>query len=40
VLLKDYEVINKAQFYALYPADKYISPKTRAFIDFFAKKLG
>ena len=40
VLLKDYEVINKTQFYAVYPAGKYISPKTRAFIDFFAKKLG
>ena len=39
VLLKDYEVINGTEFYAVYPAGKNISPKIKAFIEFFQEKL-
>lgn len=39
VLLSDYEIINKTQFYAVYPKAKYMSPKVKAFIEFFQKKL-
>lgn len=39
VLLKDYEVINSTEFYAVYPAGKNISPRIKAFIEFFQKKL-
>lgn len=38
-LLNDYEIVNKTQFYAVYPSSKYISPKIRAFVDFFQNKL-
>lgn len=38
VLLKDYEVLNKTFFYAVYPSKKYKSPKIKAFIEFFQKK--
>jgi DNA-binding transcriptional LysR family regulator len=34
LLLKDYEVINETEFYAVYPTRKYPSPKTKAFIEF------
>jgi DNA-binding transcriptional LysR family regulator len=39
VLLQDYEVINETMFYVVYPAGKHESPKTKAFIEFFQKKL-
>ena len=39
VLLKDYEVINKTKFYAVFPAGKYRSPNIEAFIKFFQEKL-
>jgi DNA-binding transcriptional LysR family regulator len=39
ILLPDYEVINKTQFYAVYPAAKYMSPKIKVFIKFFQDKL-
>jgi DNA-binding transcriptional LysR family regulator len=39
VLLKDYEVINSTEFYAVYPAGNNISPRIQAFIEFFQKKL-
>jgi DNA-binding transcriptional LysR family regulator len=38
-LLTDYEIVNKTQFYAVYPASKYMSPKVTAFIEFFREKL-
>lgn len=38
-LLPDYEVINKTKFYVVYPHSKYSSPKIKAFIEFFQKKL-
>ena len=39
-LLPDYEVINETEFYAVYPpaklgSKKYISPRTKAFVEFF-----
>jgi DNA-binding transcriptional LysR family regulator len=37
-LLKDYKVMNKTQFYAVYPAGKYLSPKIKAFVEFFQMK--
>jgi DNA-binding transcriptional LysR family regulator len=37
-LLPDYEVLNETEFYAVYPFRKYISPKTKAFIEFFQEK--
>ncbi|MBU6338850.1 MAG: hypothetical protein KGQ36_02635 [Rickettsiales bacterium] len=40
VLLKDYEVVHKTCFYAVYPSKKFESPKIKAFVDFFQKKLG
>jgi len=39
VLLKNYEVLNKTFFYAVYPSKKYKSPKIKAFIEFFQHKL-
>ncbi len=39
VLLQDYEIIDKTQFYAVYPSAKYMSPKIKAFIEFFQQKL-
>lgn len=39
VLLKDYEILHKTQFYAVYPASKYMSPTIKAFIEFFQEKL-
>lgn len=39
VLLKDYEVVNETQFYAVYPVGRNTSPKIKAFIEFFQKKL-
>jgi DNA-binding transcriptional LysR family regulator len=39
VLLKDYEAMNETQFYAVYPAGRSMSPKIKAFIEFFQKKL-
>ena len=39
VLLKDYEAINETMFYAVYPAGRNTSPKIKAFIEFFQKKL-
>jgi DNA-binding transcriptional LysR family regulator len=39
VLLKDYEITDKTQFYAVYPSSKYMSPKIRAFVEFFQNKL-
>ena len=38
-LFPDYEIINQTQFYAVYPARKYMSPRIRAFIEFFREKL-
>lgn len=38
-LLKDYEILDKTQFYAVYPTSKYMSPTVRAFIEFFQEKL-
>ncbi len=38
-LLADYEITNETQFYVVYPAGKYLSPKIKAFVDFFQKKL-
>jgi DNA-binding transcriptional LysR family regulator len=39
VLLPDYEVLNYTEFYAVYPAGKNVSPKIKAFVDFFQEKL-
>ena len=39
VLLKDCEVVNETEFYAVYPSGRKASPKIKAFIDFFQKKL-
>ena len=39
VLLQDYELIHQTQFYVVYPTSKYMSPKIKAFIDFFQTKL-
>ncbi|NBV06559.1 MAG: LysR family transcriptional regulator [Proteobacteria bacterium] len=39
VLLKDYEVVNETQFYAVYPVGRNTSPKIKAFVEFFQKKL-
>ncbi len=38
-LFCDYEIINKTEFYIVYPKQRYTSPKIKAFIDFFQKKL-
>lgn len=40
VLLQDYEVLNETSFYVVYPSTKYKSPRIKAFIDFFQRKLG
>lgn len=37
-LLNDYDIINKTQFYAVYPSSRNIPPKVQAFIDFFQNK--
>lgn len=34
VLLQDYEVLHKTQFYVVYPANGLKSPKLKAFVDF------
>lgn len=39
VLLKNYEVVNETQFYAVFPAGKFKSPRIEAFIKFFHDKL-
>lgn len=39
VLLKDYEILHKTKFYAVYPSSKHKSPKVKAFVDFFQNKL-
>ncbi len=39
VILKNYEVLNKTSFYVAYPSKKYKSPKIKAFVEFFQKKL-
>jgi len=39
VLLKDYEIIDKTQFYVVYPSAKYMSPKIGVFIKFFQDKI-
>ncbi len=39
VVLGDYEAINETEFYVVYPAGRNTSPKIKAFIDFFQKKL-
>ncbi|MDX2082658.1 MAG: substrate binding domain-containing protein, partial [Rickettsiales bacterium] len=39
ILLKDYEVVNETEFYAVYPSGRNTSPKIKAFIEFFQKKL-
>jgi DNA-binding transcriptional LysR family regulator len=39
VLLKDYEAINETEFYIVYPTGRNTSPKIKAFIKFFQKKL-
>jgi DNA-binding transcriptional LysR family regulator len=39
VLLKDYEILDRTQFYAVYPTNKYMSPTVKAFIEFFQEKL-
>jgi DNA-binding transcriptional LysR family regulator len=39
VLLKDYEIANETMFYLVYPSGNFKSPKVKAFIDFFQKKL-
>lgn len=39
VLLKDYEAINETEFYIVYPSGRNSSPKIKAFIEFFQKKL-
>ncbi len=38
-LLPDYEIIHNTEFYAVYPKVRYLSPKIKAFIDFFQDKL-
>ena len=38
-ILQDYEIVDKTQFYAVYPSTKYMSPTVRAFIEFFQEKL-
>lgn len=39
VLLEDYDVVNETEFYAVYPSGNHVSPKIKAFVDFFRKKL-
>jgi len=39
VLLKDYEVVNETEFYAVYQSSRNTSPKIKAFIEFFQEKL-
>ncbi len=39
VLLKEYEITNETMFYAVYPTGNYKSPKVKAFVRFFQKKL-
>ena len=39
VLLEDYDVVNETEFYAVYPSGNYMSPKIKAFVDFFRAKL-
>jgi len=38
-VLPDYEILHETKFYAVYPSGKFRSPKVKAFIDFFKKKL-
>jgi DNA-binding transcriptional LysR family regulator len=38
-LLTDYDVVNETEFYVVYPASKNISPKIKAFVEFFQEKL-
>ena len=39
ILLKEYEVLHKTHFYAVYPSNKYRSPNITAFVEFFREKL-
>ncbi|MGH8610756.1 MAG: LysR substrate-binding domain-containing protein [Gammaproteobacteria bacterium] len=39
VVLTDYQTL-KTSVYAIYPERRYISPKVRACIDFFAQRFG
>lgn len=39
LLLEDYKIMNKTEFYIVYPSGNIIPPKTKAFIDFFQNKL-
>jgi len=38
-LLEDYKIIHQTQFYIVYPQGRYLSPKIKAFVDFFSEKL-
>jgi DNA-binding transcriptional LysR family regulator len=38
-LLPDYEILHETKFYVVYPSGRGNSPKLKAFIDFFTKKL-
>ena len=38
-LLTNYDVVNETEFYVVYPASKNISPKIKAFVEFFQEKL-
>lgn len=38
-LLEDYEPA-PLNIYAVYPAQRYLTPKVRAFIDFYSRKFG
>ena len=39
VLLKDYKAMNETEFYVVYPTGRNTSPKIKAFVEFFQKKL-
>ena len=40
VLLADYPVSTDVAVWAIYPSARYLAPKVRAFIDFFAERFG
>ena len=40
VLLRDYPISTEVAVWALYPSARYLAPKVRAFIDFFAERFG
>ena len=40
MLLPDHPVSTDVAVWALYPSARYLAPKVRAFIDFFAERFG